>query len=51
MVLLLIVLGIVLVIVGLSLFLKRRKIVGAVLFLAGATLVVLGTIALLSFHP
>jgi hypothetical protein len=50
-VLLLILFGIVLAIVGLSLFLTRRRIVGTVLFLAGATLVVLGTIALLNLHP
>ena len=51
MALILILFGLVVAIVGLVLFVKRRKTAGLLLFLTGSVFVVMGVVALLSFHP
>jgi LPXTG-motif cell wall-anchored protein len=51
MVLLLILFGLLMATAGLAFFVRRRKTIGALLLVVGGALVVLGSIALLSFHP
>ena len=45
------VIGIVLAIIGVSLFRKQKKALGSVLVIVGVALLILGFIAISSFHP
>ena len=51
MVFLLILLGLALVIAGTVMFRKNKKLLGGLMILVGGSLVVLGVVAILSFHP
>lgn len=51
MVILLAILGLALVIAGIFMFRKNRKLLGGLMILIGGSLVALGVVAILSFHP